>query len=327
MSLRIGFLGCGDFARRYHVPALTDSADARIAIVCDPGRAPALVDLCARAGATLVDSPDALLAPGACDAVIVSTPHTLHAAHVAAVLEAGLPVLVDKPFVMKAADATRLAADSSRRRLVAAVAFNRRFDRGCLGARELIRAGAIGAVRYVETVQLGYERADWLIDPALGGGGPFTGRASHMADLVPWLLGRAPTRLRARVRGGSATRVDLGGFIELQFDALECRFTAIEEGWRGWDEVRVFGEDGLIELRRPRALPIGWELRAWTGSGEARDVVEADPTPGAATRNFVAAIAGRETVGCSFADALISVRIVEEAFASAAAGGDWRALA
>jgi predicted dehydrogenase len=324
MTLRVGFIGCGGFARRYHVPALLGSDQARIAAVLDPGDAPALAELCATAGAARVDALPALL--GAVDAVIVSTPHTLHASHAAAALGAGLPVLVDKPFVMTAADAIRLADDAGRRGLVAGVAFNRRFDRGCLRAREMIRAGAIGRVRYVETVQLGYERAGWFLDPALGGGGPFTGRATHMADLIPWLLGRAPTRLAARVRGGGATRSDAGGFIDLQFGELECRLTCVEEGWRMWDEVRVFGETGLLELRRPLDLPIGWELRAWIGRGEAGEVVAADPTPGAATRNFVAAVAGREAVACSFAEALVSVRIVEEAFASAASGGAWRAL-
>src|SRR6188474_473159 len=99
--LKIGFLGCGGFARRYHVPALLGAADARIAVICDPNPVPALQAVAAEAGAALVADVDALLAPGACDAVIVSTPHTLHFAHTRKVLEAGHHALVDKPFVMK----------------------------------------------------------------------------------------------------------------------------------------------------------------------------------------------------------------------------------
>ena len=88
-------------------------------------------------------------------------------------------------------------------------------------------------------MQLGYEQAGWFLDPALGGGGPYTGRASHMADVVPWLIDARPTAVRSRLRGGSATRTDQGGFIELLFEDLECQMTCVEEGWRGWDEILV----------------------------------------------------------------------------------------
>src|SRR5580765_7525050 len=98
LKIKIGFLGCGGFARRYHVPALLGAADARIAVICDPQPVPALQAIAEQSDAALVPDIDALLAPGACDAVIVSTPHTLHYAHTRKMLEAGRHVLVDKPF-------------------------------------------------------------------------------------------------------------------------------------------------------------------------------------------------------------------------------------
>ena len=155
---------------------------------------------------------------------------------------------------------------------------------GCLRAREIVRDGGIGEVRYVQTVQLGYERAGWFLVPELGGGGPYTGRASHMADFVPWLLGRTPTRLRSRLRVSSPTRSDHGGFIELQFDELECQMTCIEEGLHMWDEVRIFGDDGLIELRRPLTMPIGWTMTWLSGRGQPRRERRRRSHPGDATR-------------------------------------------
>ena len=178
-------------------------------------------------------------------------------------------------------------------RVVNAVAYNRRFDAGCLRAREIVREGGIGEVRFVQTVQLGYERAGWFLRPELGGGGPYTGRATHMADLVPWLIDRTATRVRSRLRGGSAERSDHGGFIEVRFGELECQMTCIEEGLHMWDEVRIFGDDGLIELRRPLTAPIGWSLTWLSRDGETVERVDADTHPGDATRDFVAARARR----------------------------------
>ena len=175
----------------------------------------------------------------------------------------------------------------------------------------------------MQTVQLGYERAGWFLVPSLGGGGPYTGRASHMADIVPWLTGRTPTRLRSRVRTTSPERSDHGGFIELQFDAFECHMTCIEEGLHMWDEVRLFGDDGLVELRRPLTAPIGWSMTWLYDRGRRSESLEADTHPGDATRNFLDALRGRGRVACTFADAVRSVEIVEAAFASARSGGDW----
>jgi predicted dehydrogenase len=323
--IRVVMIGCGGFARRYHVPTLLADAGARIVAIFDPHPAPEVRALATDSGAPLVQALEALPDPAGPVLAIVTTPHALHAAHVAAALARGWHVLCDKPFVSHAAEARALAAEAQRRGLVNAVAFNRRFDRGCLMARQALADGAIGALRFVQSVQLGYERAGWFLDPALGGGGPYTGRASHIADLVPWLIGRAPTRLRSRLRQGPPGRSDYGGFIELLFGDLECHMTCIEEGWHGWDEIRLFGEDGLIELRRPQTLPLGWSCRVVNRRGEAENWLGADPDPGAATRDMLAALRSGSAVRCDFVEAELSVRIVEQAFASAR-DGNWKDL-
>jgi predicted dehydrogenase len=325
-AISVVMIGCGNFSRRYHVPTLEADTGVQFAAIFDPHPSEGVCGLARRTGAPIAATIDGLPRPSGKTMALVTTPHALHADHVAFALKRDWHVLCDKPFVMRAGEARALAAEAQRRKLVNAVAFNRRFDRGCLRARHVIRAGGIGAVRYVETVQLGYESKGWFLVPSLGGGGPFTGRATHMADIVPWLLDRPPTRVRSRIRGGSEARVDHGGFIELMFADLECHMTCIEEGWHMWDEVRVFGDGGLIELRRPLQLLIGWELTIRTTRGEALEGLEADPTPGGATANFLSALRSNTPVACTFADAVISTAIVEEAFASAHKGGEWREL-
>lgn len=329
MTLAVAFFGCGGFARRYHVPALRADPRVRIAWICDT--APdGLRTLANETGARLTTDVADILAPGACDAVILSTPHTLHAEHARRCMAAGKHLLVDKPFVMRAHEAAELAAAAKARAVVGAVAYTRRFDAGSLRARELLAAGAIGEVRYVETIQLGYEKGGWFLDPALGGGGPFTGRGSHMADLLPWLLRRAPTQVRAITRPGPPGQADEGGFIELDFADLRCHLTCLS-GVSGalhmWDEIRIYGEDGMIELKRPLDVPLGWQLTRW-GRGRAPvETVAADATPGPSTRDFVDVVLGeRSAPACSFDDAWVSVRVIERAFESAASGGGWLAV-
>lgn len=309
------------------MPALESESRAGLSMICDTGIDPALRDLAARTGATLTTRTEDLFAPEACDAVIISTPHTLHAGHARQCLDRGKHTLVDKPFVMHSAEARELADAARSRGVVGAVAFNRRFDASCLRARELIQGGALGEVRYLETVQLGYETRGWFLDPALGGGGPFTGRGAHMADLLPWLLARVPERVRAVTRSGPVGRADEGGFIEVDFGALRCHLTCITTGLHMWDEIRVFGDKGLIELRRPLDIPLGWQLTHWETGRKPVETIEADDTPGAATRDFIDAICDRNAApACTFEQAWTSVRVIELAFESARQEGAWLAV-
>lgn len=330
MTLAVALFGCGSFSRRYHVPALRADPRTRIAWICDAAPEP-LRELARETGAQLSTRVEDILVPDACAAVILSTPHTLHAEHARRCIAAGKHLLVDKPFVMHDRDAAELAAAAAARGVVGAVAFTRRFDAGSLRARELVAAGAIGAIRHVETIQLGYEQAGWFLDPALGGGGPFTGRGSHVADLLPWLLQRAPIRVRAATRPGPPGKSDEGGFIDLEFDGLRAHLTClagVAGGLHMWDEIRIYGEDGLIELKRPLDLPLGWQLTRW-GRGRAPvETVAADGTPGPATRDFVDVVLGeRAGCACSFADARVSVRVIERAFESARQDGRWLEVA
>lgn len=320
----IALVGCGAFARLYHVPTLREDPRAALRLLCDPAPGEEVRRLAADTGAGLTASLDDIWREGACDAVVISTPHTLHVEHVRAALAHGRHVLVDKPFVLRSAEARELAETAAAQGLVGAVAFNRRFDPGSYRARTLVRVGALGRIRHVETVQLGYPAEGWVATPALGGGGPFVGRGAHMADLVPWLLDARPCRTRARVRPGASGRVDRGGLVEADFgDGLAWQMTVLSDGLPTWDEVRIFGEDGLVELRRPLGQPLGWTMEHRGRWGELRETVPADAALGRATDDFLAALTAGGSPACPFTDAWLSVRLIEAAYESDAAGSAW----
>lgn len=325
-SVRLIMIGCGKFSRSYHVPAMEADAGVRFGGIFDPSPTEATQDLARRHNVKLTSVLDDLAGETDNTLAIVTTPHVLHARHVAFALNQNWHVLCDKPFVLSTREARDLAALAAVRQRVNGVAFNRRCDRSFIRSREIIRSGGIGAVQYVQTVQLGYETSGWLVVPELSGGGAFTGRATHMADIVPWLLDLEPTSVRARIRGGTPARTDRGGFIEVMFGELECQMTCTDEGWHMWDEVRIFGEDGMIELRRPLDYPIGWSMNLQTRRGKSLEQLAADPTPGGATQNFLGAVRRQGVVICSFAEAVTATAIIEKAFESARSGGSWQNL-
>src|SRR6187401_3138357 len=107
-KVRLGFLGAGWWATANHMPLLAARDDVEMVGVCRLG-ADELRRVQQTFGfrfatedaAELVRHPDL-------DAVIVSSPHTLHHAHAKLALERGLHVLCEKPMCTRADEARDL---------------------------------------------------------------------------------------------------------------------------------------------------------------------------------------------------------------------------
>src|SRR5262249_16096269 len=78
------------------------------------------------------------------DAAIIASPPPFHADHCLQALDAGLGVMVEKPFTMNMADAMRVAERSGTLRKPVLVAQNYRFKPADRAIRQLIKAGRYG---------------------------------------------------------------------------------------------------------------------------------------------------------------------------------------
>src|SRR5438445_289607 len=81
--------------------------------------------------------------PSALDLVVIATPNRAHVPLAITALEAGLPVVVDKPVAPSAADAERLIAAARAQGHLLSAFQNRRWDSDFLTARRLIQTGAL----------------------------------------------------------------------------------------------------------------------------------------------------------------------------------------
>jgi predicted dehydrogenase len=98
----------------------------------------------------LHESYDAVLADPSVQAVVLATPHSLHAQEVAAAAAAGKHVFCEKPFALTKRDA-EAAADATRKAGVTlGLGYNRRFHPEMTKLRARIRSGALGTVLHVE---------------------------------------------------------------------------------------------------------------------------------------------------------------------------------
>jgi predicted dehydrogenase len=93
---------------------------------------------------------DAALADPAVKAIVLATPHSLHADQIVRVAAAGKPVLCEKPLALKRADAARAVDACATAGVVIGVGQNKRFWPSMEGLREVVASGALGNILHIE---------------------------------------------------------------------------------------------------------------------------------------------------------------------------------
>ncbi|MEV6107634.1 Gfo/Idh/MocA family oxidoreductase [Streptomyces sp. NPDC051940] len=114
---------------------------------------------------------------GELDLVVIASPNRTHVPLATAALEAGLPVVVDKPIAGTAAEAEALRELAAKRGLMLSVFQNRRWDNDFLTLRKLVEDGALGDVLRFESR---FER--WR--PQLKGGWRESGDPAEVGGLL-----------------------------------------------------------------------------------------------------------------------------------------------
>ncbi|WP_328900311.1 Gfo/Idh/MocA family oxidoreductase [Streptomyces sp. NBC_00441] len=176
--LRVGLVGYGLAGSVFHAPLITatDGLALDTVVTRDEGRRAQA--RAAYPGVRFADSPDELWRRAdELDLIVIASPNKTHVPLARAALEAGLPVVVDKPVAGTAAEARELAALAEERGLLLSVFQNRRWDNDFLTLRALLADGALGEVQRFESR---YER--WR--PRLKGGWRESGDPQEIGGLL-----------------------------------------------------------------------------------------------------------------------------------------------
>ena len=170
--VRWGILGTGGIAQAFARDlALTDSGvvaavGSRSQASADRFAAAFDVPVSHASYAALVGDPDV-------DVIYVATPHPLHRDNAILALEAGKPVLVEKPFAMTAQEAADIVAVARARGLFAMEAMWTRFLPNMAVVRDWLASGVLGEIVAVHADHgqwFAEDGASRLFAPELGGG-------------------------------------------------------------------------------------------------------------------------------------------------------------
>ena len=283
--VRVGLIGCGKVGQ-IHVDALCGLAEAELTAVCDVSeeRVQTFTDRYGTRGYTNVD---ALLREGKVEAVIIGTPHPLHAAPAIRAAEAGVHVLVEKPMAATLDDCDAMLTAANRAGTLLGVISQRRFYEPVRRMKDAIDAGKIGRPALgVFTMYSWREPAYYQSDPWRGkwdteGGGVLVNQSPHQLDLLLWFMGPA-----AEVSGYWANVNHPGVEVEdtavavLRFrnGGLGAMVTSVAQKPGIYTKVHVHGTSGAsvgVETDRGATFIAGMTVIAepalndlWTISGE-----------------------------------------------------------
>jgi predicted dehydrogenase len=236
------------------------------------------IDPMVREAGVDTDLQEALRDP-AVQAVILCTPHSLHAQQIVQAASAGKHVFCEKPLCLSREDVLKAMQAINSRNLVLGVGHEKRFEPPIQEVFRLAQSGALGTPLQVEAnfsqdKFLSLPADNWRLSAKEAPAGPMTATGIHLLDLSIGLMGPA-LQVYARVRqlGSQLVNGDtlgiLVGFREggnalisaVLATPFDGRFALY--GSKGWAEVR--------DKAHPEA-PKGWTLTVSVRGEEKRSI-------------------------------------------------------
>ncbi|ENV96148.1 myo-inositol 2-dehydrogenase [Acinetobacter calcoaceticus] len=206
---------------------------------------------------------------------IIASPAPFHAQHAIPLIQAGIPVLIEKPVSVTQADAQALIDAEAKYQTPVAVGYCLRYLPSAQKVRQMLQEGVIGTL-YNAFIEIGQYLPDWrptkdyreTVSAKAELGGGVLLELSHELDYAQWILGSLIPRhviLRASEELGLEVEdnADLlmttmkGAVVNIHLDFLQrkahrkCRFIG-SEGCIEWDLIQ--NEVVLITARDKQVI-------------------------------------------------------------------------
>lgn len=268
---KVAVVGLGNIATRHRRNLKTLYPQALLYAMSASGRIPeeAVPDC-----DLMVSSVDKLIAHKV-NLVIVASPASFHACHSIPLIEAGIPVLIEKPMTADLADSLSIQDAINKSQTPVAIGYCLRYLSSSMLVKALLDENKIGQL-YNASIEVGQYLPDWrptksYLDSVsasvkLGGGALL--ELSHELDYTQWLLGPIAVK-HAILRSSAELRLEVEDSVDIlattEHDAIvtihldflqrkahrKCRFVG-NKGALEWDliqnEVVFFSSSGVETL-------------------------------------------------------------------------------
>ena len=217
---------------RTHLRALDGSTEVRVVAVTEPVETAAAP--LREQGLAVYPTVEEMFAESELDGVLIAVPTPQHIDTTRTSLDAGLPVLCEKPFGLVPDEARAVGKLATERKLALQIAYWRRFVPQLTTLRGDLADGKYGTVHFLVCSQ--WDEAPPPLSFRHDSGGIYIDMGVHEIDQTRWLLGQDFTDVKAQVfpttedpgaqndvdsaqalvmlSGGTSTVISLGRFYE-----------------------------------------------------------------------------------------------------------------
>jgi predicted dehydrogenase len=219
------------------------------------------------------DSVEALAHSPEVDAVLVTTPNSLHLPNVLTAIAAGKHVLCEKPMAMNSSECRQMVEAAKKRGVMLGVAHIFRFDDSVNRIRDLVARGTIGKPVFARS-EFSFlagpsHPRKWLYDASVAGAGPIFDIGVHCIDTLRYILQDEVSRVTASAaRDPHSGSVESAAALTLEFSRGTLATVLVSYRAEYRTPLEFIGDAGV--LRADDALnveyPIEIQIRKNNGS-------------------------------------------------------------
>jgi len=268
-NVRIGMVGSGWMAKFYAESIVKYNHHVELIGVTGGKRAPKLA---AEYDVEPIVDLDTMLGRDDVDALVMATPHQVHAEQVIAAAKSGKHILLEKPMAPNVPDCDAMISACKNGGVTLAMIKSLRYWNVMAKAKTLIEEGRIGDIRMIQVTCLHNliwtATADnpltdkpWALEPEAGG--MILDRGCHIFDMLRWLTGDEVIRVFGKINSYEAkTYHTPNAMVQLEFSR-----GVMAQIWMGHEvpeptfpdtgyQFRIWGERGLIDAEAHTVLKV-----------------------------------------------------------------------
>ena len=171
-----------------------------------------------------------------------------------AALDAGLNVVCEKPEGVYTKQVRLLNEAASRSDKIFALMFNQRTNPSHIKLRDMVASGQLGTIKRLNWIitswyrtQSYYDSGSWRATWTGEGGGVLFNQCPHQLDLLQWIMGETPTKVRAFCHFGKWHDIevedDVTAYLEFPGGATGCFITSTGDT-PGTNRLEILGSKG-----------------------------------------------------------------------------------